>query len=80
MNLDVRVPPWFAAQFAGVSRQLLNYWRTSGKITPGDDGLYRLGDVLEVEARTRRSPTSSRRPRKDWAALDVNSAGMPHAC
>lgn len=77
MNLDVRVPAWFAAQFAGVSRQLFNYWRAKGKVVPGEDGLYRLGDVLAVEAATRRSPTSSRRPRKDWGGLDRNSAGLP---
>lgn len=79
MNLDAKVPAWFAAKQAGVSKQLLNYWRSKGKVTPDADGMYRLGDVLTVEAQTRRSPTSSRRPRKNWAVLDLNSAGMRQA-
>lgn len=64
MNLDARLPAHLAAHVAGVTKQTFNYWRTSGKVTAGDDGLYRLGDVLAVEAATRRSPNSRRGPRR----------------
>ncbi len=37
--------------------------------------LYRYGDVMAAEKATRRRG----RPR-DWVALNLNSAGMPHAC
>lgn len=60
MDLDARVPAWYAAQKMGVSRQLFNWWRRTGKVTPGEDGLYRLGDVLEVERQTAASPLSRR--------------------
>jgi hypothetical protein len=82
VDLDARVPAWFAAQRAGVSKQLLNYWRTKGKVAPDERGLYRLGDVLVVESQTRRSSTSSRGRRRDkqtWDTLNINSAGFPLA-
>ena len=77
VNLDARLTPQLAALAVGVSKQAFNYWRTSGKISPGDDGLYRYGDVLQVEARTRRSAKSHRK--RNWTALNVNSAGLAHA-
>ncbi len=83
-NPDVLVPAWFAIKRLGVTKQTFNNWRASGKLTPNDNGEYRWGDVLEVESATRNSPNSrrgtTRRPAADWPTLDVNSAGMPHAC
>ncbi len=79
MNLDARLTAQLAALAAGVTKQTFNYWRTSGKVTPGDDGMYRYGDVLKAESRTRRSGKSHRKPVGDWAAADINSAGMLHA-
>jgi DNA-binding transcriptional MerR regulator len=62
---DARLPAHLAARLVGVSRQLINYWRASGLIVPvghrGRSPLYRLGDILAVEADTRRSPQSRRR-------------------
>lgn len=69
MNLDAYVPAWFAAKRAGISRQLLNYWRTTGKVTPNEDGLYRLGDVLAVESKMRNDPNSRRGPRQFAVAV-----------
>lgn len=60
MNLDARLSLSQAAQLAGVSKQLVNWWRSQGKLKRGEDGLYRAGDVLAVERDTRRSPYSSR--------------------
>lgn len=85
MNLDARLTPQLAALAAKVTKQTFNYWRASGKVAVGDDGLYRLGDVLAVEAQTRRSPNSRRGPRRpasgpdSWASLDMNSNQMPYA-
>lgn len=79
-NPDVRVPPWFAIKRFGITPQTFNYWRTSGKITPDEDGNYRWGDLLEVEQSTRNNPNSRRGTklthRRDWTALDLNSSGM----
>jgi DNA-binding transcriptional MerR regulator len=61
---DARLPAHLAARLVGVSRQLINYWRTAGLIQPvahrGRSPLYRLADILRVEAETRRSPNSRR--------------------
>lgn len=61
---DAKLPAHLAARLVGVSRQLINYWRTSGLIQPvarrGRSPLYRLADILRVEAETRRSPNSRR--------------------
>lgn len=85
-NLDVRVPAWFAIKRLGVTKQTFNYWRSTGKITPDDNGEYRWGDVLEVELVMRKSAKSRRgvtmRPKAgdaSWGALNVNSSGMAHA-
>ena len=77
MNLEARLTAQLAALAAGVSKQAFNYWRTSGKISPGEDGLYRYGDVLKAESLTRRSVKSHRK--RDWSALNINSNGMAHA-
>jgi predicted site-specific integrase-resolvase len=64
MDMDALLPASLAAVRAGVSKQLFNYWRSSGKITPaavrGGRALYRHLDVLQVERATRRSPRSHR--------------------
>lgn len=60
VDLDARLTATEAARYVGISKQLFNYWRTSGKVQPDERGLYRLGDVLDVERRTRRSPCSHR--------------------
>jgi predicted site-specific integrase-resolvase len=60
VNLDARLRPFEAAKLAGVSRQLLNWWRRAGKVAPDGAGRYRLGDVLDVERQTRCSPLSRR--------------------
>lgn len=49
-----------------VSKQLVNYWRTTGKITPvatdkRGRALYRLRDIVRVERETRRSAQSHRK-------------------
>lgn len=59
-NLDARLTGAQAALAVGVSRQLFNYWRDSGKLLRGPDGRYRYGDALAVEKATRRSALSSR--------------------
>lgn len=63
-DLDARLPAHQAATLIGVSRQLINYWRSSGKLEPvahrGRSPLYRLGDILDVEAGARNSPQSHR--------------------
>jgi hypothetical protein len=58
--LDARLRPAMAAKAAGVSRQLVNWWRATGKISADEQGLVRLGDVLAVERAMRRSPFSCR--------------------
>lgn len=62
---DAKLPAHLAAALVGVSRQLINYWRASGLIAPvghrGRSPLYRLSDILAVEAETRRSSQSRRR-------------------
>lgn len=64
MNPDAQVLAADAAKYLGISRQLINYWRTSGKVQPvarkGRNVLYRLRDLVEVELTTRRSPLSHR--------------------
>lgn len=60
MNLDALLTPSEAARAAGVSKQLLNYWRTRGHLQQQPCGRYRLGDVLNTEARMRNSVQSHR--------------------
>ncbi len=68
MNFDARLTPAQAALVLQVSRQLVNYWRTTGKIVPDDTGRYRYGDLLTAERDTRRSTKSSRNPWRGPAA------------
>jgi hypothetical protein len=63
--MEALLPASLAALRVGVSRQLFNYWRSSGKIAPAAIGpdnrpLYRHLDILEVERATRRTPQSHR--------------------
>lgn len=61
MDLNARLRPAQAARAIGVSKQLVNWWRSTGKLSPDAQGCYRWGDVLAVERDTRRSMRSSRR-------------------
>ncbi len=79
MNLDARLPANLAALSVGVTPQVFNYWRRTGKVTPDEAGTYRYGDVLKAEAAVRRSKKSHRKPRGEWALLNINSAGMTPA-
>lgn len=77
-DLDARLNRAQAAAFLRVSKNLISTWKAAGLITPVEttaDGqtLYRLGDLLEVERTTRRSPKSSRNPSRGadtWAAIN----------
>lgn len=79
-NPDVRVPAWFAIKRFAITPQTFNYWRSSGKVTPDENGEYRWGDLLEVEQATRNSPNSRRGTkvtrRANWQGIDLNSTGM----
>ena len=63
-NPDASVTASDAAWYLRVSRQLINYWRSTGKVQPvgqrGRHPLYRLADLVEVEYHTRKSPNSHR--------------------
>lgn len=62
-DFDTLLPAPMAAARVSVSRQLINYWRSTGRLpdsgTPGRP-LYRLGDLLRAEAAARRDPRSHR--------------------
>jgi len=62
---DDLLPASIAAKKAGVSRQLFNYWRKTGKVQPAEEAdghdLYRLGDVKRIERVMRNSANSRRR-------------------
>lgn len=59
-DVNARLTGSQAAEVVGVSKQLINYWRISGRLKRGDDRRYRYGDVLAVERDTRRSGYSHR--------------------
>jgi hypothetical protein len=77
VDLDARLPAYLAARLVGVTKQTFNYWRATGKVTPDEAGTYRLGDVLEVERATRRSPNSRRKPIRPVARCGVVQASVP---
>lgn len=56
-DFDTLLPAHLAAQRVGVSRQLINYWRTRGWLTVAEvhDGAphYRLGAILYAESTAR---------------------------
>jgi hypothetical protein len=63
VNLDVHLTVTEAAQLARVSKQLVNWWRTSGRLAGQRHNgvwMYRARDVLAVERDTRQSPLSHR--------------------
>jgi predicted site-specific integrase-resolvase len=60
VNPDARLRPADAARVLGVSKQLVNWWRRTGKIQPDQRGRYRLGDVQRVERQTAGSKLSTR--------------------
>lgn len=67
LHLDALLTGAQAADYLGLSRQLIHRWRTLGHIhpdpaSPAGHPLYRLGDLLVAERRTRRSGKSSRNP------------------
>jgi hypothetical protein len=53
--------PALARKLLGVSPDCIRMWRHRGHLVPGDDGRYRLGDVLAVNGSMRRSPNSRRK-------------------
>ena len=66
MNLDAEVTASEAAPLLGVDRHLIYVWRALGKVKPvgirGRCPLYRLGDLLRVESKTRgNDPAGQRR-------------------
>lgn len=60
MNLDARLTRAQAAAYLRISPATISMWRYREKITTDNQGRYRLGDLLEVERDTRRSPNSHR--------------------
>lgn len=60
LNPDARLTASQAALLAGVTKQLVNYWRVKGHLKPQADGRYRVADVLSVEAKMRKAPQSTR--------------------
>lgn len=63
---DAKLPAFMIARKLRVSRQLVNYWRTSGKLAQAGEGadgrpLYRLLDAAVLEAKMRNDPKSSRK-------------------
>lgn len=59
MNLDALITGSQAALLVGVSRQLVRRWEQLGHLTR-TDGKYVVGEVLDAERKTRRSPKSHR--------------------
>lgn len=63
-DFDALIPAHMAAVRVGVSRQLINYWRTSRRLRVaevcGGQPLFRLGDVLEAESSARAVPRGHR--------------------
>lgn len=63
VNHDALLTVTQAARLARVSKQLVNWWRSCGLLPGrriGGTWHYRVGDILQVERDTRRSPQSRR--------------------
>ena len=60
MNLDARLTRAQAATYLAITPATITMWKQRQKITTDEHGRYRLGDLLEVERDTRRSPNSHR--------------------
>ena len=89
---DALIHTDLAAHAAGVSESTIGMWAARGWIDPStgerrklevadrdwrNRPLYRYADVMAAEQATRRR--GRRRGTRDWASLDVNSAGLPAA-
>jgi hypothetical protein len=61
LDPDARLTGAEAARLLGLTRQAVYMWRQRDQLAAGDDGLYRLGDVLAVNGSMRRSPNSRRK-------------------
>lgn len=59
-NREARLTGAQAARAVGVSRQLVRYWHEHCGLEKGDDDLYRLGDVIDMEKAKRRHSQSRR--------------------
>lgn len=60
MDLDARLTRKQAAQAIGLPGPTIGMWKTRGLLDTDENGLYRWGDVLQAERRTRHSPNSRR--------------------
>lgn len=60
MNLDARLTRKQAARVVGLPGATVGMWKTRGWLTTDENGLYRLGDVIDVERQNRHSPNSRR--------------------
>lgn len=63
-DMDAMVTPAQAARVANVSRQLVKDWYDRKRLHRDEDGLVRLGDVLELEAETKHCGQPNAFPRK----------------
>lgn len=63
-DMDAMVTPAQAARAANVSRQLVKDWYDRKRLKRDEDGLVRLGDVLELEAETKHCDQPNAFPRK----------------
>lgn len=73
MNLDARLTRIQAAAWIKVQPATLGMWVVRGHLSRGEDGRYRLGDVLRAEQATRYSPNNrgAKRPGARWTAEQV---------
>jgi hypothetical protein len=65
-NLDARLTRAELPKLArilGITPDCVRMWRHRGLLAPGDDGCYRLGDVLALNGQMRRHPNSRRAAR-----------------
>jgi hypothetical protein len=62
--MDAMVTPAAAARAANVSRQLVKDWYDRKRLKRDEDGLVRLGDVMDLEAETRNCGQPNAFPRK----------------
>jgi hypothetical protein len=73
LNLDARLTRAQAAAWIKVQPATLGMWVVRGHLTRGEDGRYRLGDVLRAEQATRYSPNNrgQRRPGARWTQMQA---------
>lgn len=58
MNPEARLTRAQAARLLGVQPATVGMWKLRGKVDTDEHGRYRLGDLLQVERETRRSPNN----------------------